>query len=127
MQTNWDGFGCADDNVFTTEVLDAVGLRVQLSVTEGVPTRIALDGTVRGVRLYTTDQSIRYALDTPPDPIGVSSDTVIAWSAFQRGDTLIPNQWQRCSMPPDNASHDLYLMSPTGGVTVLVQALTEME
>jgi hypothetical protein len=125
MERAWDGFGCVEDNVFTTEVLEAWGIRVPLSPIEGVVHVVTLDATVRGLRLFTTDQSVRYAIDHAPSPIGVSSETVIVWGAFRRGDTLVPNQWQRCALEEGATIHELNLLSPGGGV-VLVEALKEL-
>src|SRR5207244_2594121 len=95
MQTAWDGFGCPERNVITTEVLFAKRRKIQLSATPGVVTPITFPGTVKGVLLWTTAEvGVGYAIDATPNAMGTSLGTTVDWSEFDLGDILLPNQWQ---------------------------------
>lgn len=129
MQTSWDGFGCTDDNVFTTAVLTAWRRSLQLSDTPGIPTAVLLPATAHGVRIWTSDASIYYALDVIPDPEpgGPFTGLSIDFSAFNTGDVLLPSQWQRFSLPDDSLTHTVYFtskaISPILRIIVLVESI----
>lgn len=123
----FDGLGCLPANVALTAALVPYAIDVALSSTEGIPTTVQLDATVRAVRLYTPDQSVRFALDMLPDVPQVALGTTVNWAQvlLGPGDTLSPNAWLWVWVPNTYAPHSLILRSSGGGM-VNVIAYVEM-
>jgi hypothetical protein len=125
MRTDWEAFGIGSDNLPTGIPLTAWGCRIPMHDTPNIATVVMLHAAVRAVRLYVPDESIRYALDADPVPIGQAIQTPVDWSSFRLGDTVIPGQWQVCILPWDSVAHTLHMISQGSGILVTVIALTE--
>jgi hypothetical protein len=125
MQTAWPAFGLESPvNVVTTAVLTAWTCRVRLNPIAGVVTLLTLPASTQGVRLYTADDPVRYAVDEDPELPSVLTGSPLAASVFVVGDTLLPNQWQLVALPNDSLTHIVHLTSQGDSApTVLVVAL----
>ena len=132
MQSEWTAYGLAgSDNVVLTDVYVAYTIPVVLQGIPGLATTVHLPflpAPTTGIRLYTAQDAVWYAINATPGPIPdpVLSATVPD-DAFVRGDVLLPGAWQRCTLPETpGVPHVLFLVSRTPYVEVTVVALTEI-
>jgi hypothetical protein len=115
MAAAWNGVACCPVNSLTvtgTEVVLAVWrVRTTTDETPGVLKVVTLAAGTRGVRLWTPDDTLSVALDTPPQPEGASNDSLIEPTDFTRGSTVMPGQWALFLIPQDTFAHTCQFFS----------------
>jgi hypothetical protein len=127
--TDWDGLACSLSNAVLgpeTElvVLTPSALILQTAETPGTTSRVLLPARTRVVRLYTTDEAIRVALDQDPLLEPFSAETVTQAAAFAVGATVLTNQWHALLVDLDGLQHALHLTSTgTAMPRVRIEAL----
>lgn len=129
MRTVWNGYGMLSAaNMAYTDVFFLQSAWVVLPETPSLTLQVRMPATTHGVWLWTALASVWFAWDEHPGPImdPVGGVPVIEDYVFQPGGVLLPNERQLFMLADASLSHELFLVSTSPNVTVLLTALTEI-
>jgi hypothetical protein len=114
--TDWDGLSCGPSTAVVGGDLELVvltpfALVQQAPETPGTVARVFLPTRTRIVRIYTSDEAIRVALDEDPLLEAFSAATSTGALLFALGDTVLPGAWHAVLVPLDSLTHVLHVTS----------------